>query len=123
MPKKFSAAILNAVKGIKRSIDQNPLNGITTATMATKASLSRNTLQEAFKAIYGIPLGQYKLKVRMKLAQKQLKLGKSIKETSIILKYSSPSSFSNAFRNYFNSSPTDWLSRVPPTNGIKHPRK
>jgi AraC-like DNA-binding protein len=110
MPKNYyKKFISSAVTGIKKQIDQNPINGVKTAALANKAGISRNVLQEAFKAKYGTSIGQYKLQLRMRQAKQQLKSGKSIKEVSIILRYSSPSSFSNAFRNFYEESATEWL--------------
>jgi AraC-like DNA-binding protein len=109
MAKKYSKTITSMVKDVKRRLDHNPINGHHTAVLASEAGISRNLLQEAFKAKYGTSIGQYKLQLRMSAAKKQLKNGKSIKEISIVLQYSSPSSFSNAFRSFFEASPTEWL--------------
>ena len=109
MPKKYKKAVTSAVTVIKKQIDQNPGNGLKTASLAVKMGISRNVLQEVFKAQYGTSIGEYKLQLRMRQAKQHLKNGKSIKEVSIILRYSSPSSFSNAFRSFFDASPTEWL--------------
>lgn len=110
MPKKeVRKSISSAVTGVKKQIDQNPTNGNKTAYLAGIAGVSRNVLQEAFKAKYGTSIGAYKLQTRMSKAKQQLRSGKSIKEIAITLEYSSPSSFSNAFKNYFQLSPTEWL--------------
>ncbi|HEX6432109.1 MAG TPA: AraC family transcriptional regulator [Niastella sp.] len=109
MPKKYKKAVTSAVTVIKKEIDQDPGNGVKTAALAVKMGISRNVLQEVFKAKYGTSIGQYKLQLRMRQAKQQLKSGKSIKEVSIILRYSSPSSFSNAFKNFYQASPTEWL--------------
>jgi AraC-like DNA-binding protein len=110
MPKNnYRKFISSAVTGIKKQIDQNPINGVKTAALASKAGISRNVLQEVFKEKYGTSIGQYKLQLRMREAKHQLKSGKSIKEVSIILQYSSPSSFSNAFSNFYEESPSEWL--------------
>ena len=110
MPKQFKKGIVDAVKGVKKAIEANPYNGIKTAALASEAGISRNVLQEVFKARYGTSIGQYKLKLRMMEAKYLLDTGKSIKEIAIILQYSSPSSFTNGFRNYYGSSPSEWLS-------------
>lgn len=110
MPKYYNREIVNAVKGIKKAIEANPYNGISTETLATGAGIRRNVLQEVFKARYGTSIGQYKLQQRMKEAQRLLAKGKSVKETSIILRYSSLSSFNNAFRNYYDLSPSEWIN-------------
>jgi AraC-like DNA-binding protein len=123
MPKQFKKGVLDAVRGVKRTIDNNPLNGVSTAILAERANVSRNALQEAFKEKYGTSIGQYKLELRMTLATQQLKNGKSIKEVTIMLKYSSPSSFSNAFRNFHELSPTDWIKKDKATNGNKQVKR
>jgi AraC-like DNA-binding protein len=119
MAQNFKKSISSIVTGIKKLIDQNPTNGISTAALAANAGLSRNVLQEVFKAKYGTSIGQYKLQVRMAEAKHQLKSGKAIKEISIVLHYSSPSSFSNAFRNFYQLSPTEWLEQVRHHNANK----
>jgi AraC-like DNA-binding protein len=110
MPKFYKKGIVDAVKGIKKSVDDNPYNGISTTTLASDAGISRNVLQEVFKARYGTSIGQYKLRLRMMEAQRLLGKGKSVKETALILRYSSISSFNNAFRNYYDLSPSEWIN-------------
>jgi len=119
MAQNFKKSISSIVTGIKKQIDQNPMNGISTAALAGNAGLSRNVLQELFKAKYGTSIGQYKLQVRMAEAKQQLKSGKAIKEISIVLHYSSPSSFSNAFSNFYQLSPTEWLQQIRHRNANK----
>lgn len=110
MPKNYNKEIVNAVKGVKKAIDANPCNGISTEMLATSAGIRRNVLQEVFKLRYGTSIGQYKLQLRMMEAQRLLAKGKSVKETSIMLRYSSVSSFNNAFRNYYDLSPSEWIN-------------
>jgi AraC-like DNA-binding protein len=112
MARKYSKDLTTAISGIKKHLDHHPTNGHHTALLASQAGLSRNLLQEVFKHKYGTSIGQYKLRLRMAAAKQQLKSGKSIKEVSIVLQYSSPSSFSNAFRNFFETSPTEWLDAL-----------
>src|SRR5688500_5480432 len=76
MPKKYKQSVTSAVKGIKKQIDQKPTNGSKTAALASEAGISRNVLQEVFKAKYGTSIGQYKLQLRMREAKQQLKSGK-----------------------------------------------
>jgi len=103
--------IMDAVKGVKKAIDDNPTNGTSTATLASEAGISRNVLQDVFKYKYGTPIGQYRLRLRMAHAKQLLSSGRSIKEIAISLQYSSISAFTNAFRNYFGQSPSEWKSR------------
>ncbi|WP_207515612.1 helix-turn-helix domain-containing protein [Longitalea luteola] len=122
MPRQYKKGVLEAVRWVKKNIDNHPNNGTSTAAMARMAGVSRNALQEVFKAKYGTSIGQYKLNLRMKLAAQHLKTGKSIKETAILLQYSSASSFCNAFRSFHEASPTDWLKNQKLTNANKQAR-
>jgi len=111
MPKRYKRSVIHAVNGVKKFIDQNPGNGLSTAALATEAGISRNLLQEVFKDKFGDPIGSFRFKLRMQHATNHLLNGKSIKEITIILQYSSPSSFSNAFKKHFQDSPSEWLAK------------
>jgi len=122
MPKKeYNREVLAAVMQIKKYIDDNAGTGtgIGTAKLAKENNISRNLLQEAFKYKFHKPIGRYKLQKRMEEGRRLLKTGWSIKEVSFKLNYASPSSFSNAFRNFFKVSPSEWLNDMRYTTG-KH---
>jgi len=104
--------MLVAVNQVKKYLDSHPYTNISTAALAMQQGVSRNALQEFFKERYKLPIGQYKLKIRLKEARRLLRSGKSIKEVTIMLRYASPSSFSNAFRNYYNISASEWLVKI-----------
>jgi AraC-like DNA-binding protein len=113
MPKKvYKRAVRIAANQIKRYIDSHPGTNISAATLAAQHGISRNVLQEYFKYKFKQPIGQYKLYLRLSRAQELLRSGKSIKEVTIILQYASPSSFSNAFRNYYKISARQWLHDI-----------
>ena len=113
MPKKeVNRSVQVAATQIKKYLDGHPNTNISTAALARQYHVSRNALQDYFKEKYKQPIGQYKLKLRLGEAKRLLRLGKSVKEVSIVLRYSSPSSFSNAFKNYFNISATEWLNKI-----------
>jgi AraC-like DNA-binding protein len=108
--KNFTRHIILAVRDIKKFLDENPANGISTTMLAASAGISRSILHQAFKEEFGTEIGEYKLRLRMEVATQLLLAGKSVKEVSIHLHYASPSTFSNAFRNYFGQSPSQWLA-------------
>jgi AraC-like DNA-binding protein len=107
--KYFSQPVIVAVKAIKKHIDGHPANGQSSALLAARAGISRNVLQEAFKEFYGTDIRMYKLRLRMQLAQRLLTEGRSIKEIYLTLNYSSPSTFTKAFKNFFYVTPTAWI--------------
>jgi AraC-like DNA-binding protein len=111
MAKNHKRSALAAVVAIKKHIDAQPVNGESTTALAYQYGISRNVLQEIFKAKYKAPIGLYRLKLRMEEAKKLLRAGRSIKEVSYTLDYASHSSFTNAFRNYFNLNPAEWRRR------------
>jgi AraC-like DNA-binding protein len=111
MPKKETNRGLKvAVIQIKKFLDGHPHINLSTAALARQYGVSRNALQAYFKQRYKKYIGEYKLKVRLTEAQRLLRQGRSIKEVSIMLRYASPSSFSNAFKNYYNISASEWLN-------------
>lgn len=113
MPKKeVNRSVQVAVTQIKKYLDGHPYSHLSTASLARQYHVSRNALQDFFKEKYKQPIGAYKLKIRLGEAQKLLRMGKSVKEVSIVLRYASPSSFSNAFKNYYKISATEWLNDI-----------
>ncbi|OQP59933.1 hypothetical protein A3860_35680 [Niastella vici] len=113
MPKKdFKREVVTAVVQIKKYIDDHPGTGISTATLASDHNLSRNVLQHAFKKKYHKSIRQYKLEKRMIEALRLIRAGYSIKEVSFKLDYASHSSFSNAFRKYYDISASEWLQEM-----------
>src|SRR3954471_14595082 len=104
--KYYRKDLLNVAKRVKKLIDDDPTNRISTATLASEAGISRNALQIVFKYKYGAPLGRYRLRMRMAHAKYLLSTGKSIKEISITLRYSSLGSFTDAFRNFYGQNPS-----------------
>jgi AraC-like DNA-binding protein len=98
-----------AASQIKKYLDGHPYSTLSTAALASQYNVSRNKLQSFFKERYKYYMGEYKLKLRMAEAKRLLKQGRSMKEVAITLRYASPSSFSNAFKSYYNESATKWL--------------
>ena len=106
--KRYQRHVLVAVKNVKEFIDQDPANGISTTTLASDAGISRRVLHQAFKDVFGIKIGEYKLKSRLELAKEMLLKGCSVKEVAIHLHYATVSTFSDAFKNYYGVSPSEW---------------
>ena len=106
--RKFSRHVVVAVETVKTHIDCHPSNGETAAQLASRVQISRNVLQDVFKWRYGVHIGHYKLQLRMRRAQQLLQNGHAIKEVAIQLKYSSPSAFCSAFKNFTGQTPAQW---------------
>jgi len=109
MPNKQNQREEAAAVAAKKYIEDHPGTGISTAALAKMNDLSRNQLQKAFKKKYHKPIGKYKLKKRLEEGRRLLRTGQSVKEVAFKLGYASPSTFSDAFRNLFKTSPSEWL--------------
>ncbi len=75
---------------------------------AKRLYVSTTKFKMLFKDIYGDSYYEYYNTTRLKLAKLELIKGeRSIKEISAMFGYNSTSQFSNAFKNYFNFSPSE----------------
>lgn len=69
---------------------------------------SREHIIKSFSAAYGLSPKKYFTAIRMNAALEHLISGKSVKETSLLLNFSSPYAFSKAFKNHFGLSPKNY---------------
>ena len=70
---------------------------------------SREYIIKNFSATYGITPKKYFNAIRMNAGLERLISGKSVKETAILLNFSSPYAFSKAFKNHFGMSPEKYM--------------
>ena len=96
------------------SMTKTYIDGITTSSldmdaMCKELGYSREHLSRSFQAEYGITPKKYFNLQRMNLGLKLLLEGKSVTETSELLNYATPYSFSKAFKNHFGFSPEKYL--------------
>jgi AraC-like DNA-binding protein len=106
MQKKFKTRAIFAVRAYKELIDNNTAEAENLDACILVLGVSRNTLQNGFKTSYGMGTREYKLKVKMELAQQMLAAGKDVKEIAITLRYNNSSNFSAAFKRFYGVTPT-----------------
>jgi AraC-like DNA-binding protein len=107
--KRYSNYILTAIAGIKAHIDKDPFEYKTASQLLNHLNTpNRNTIEKAFKGLYGAGIKEYMVKSR--LGQAKIYLTKDIPKKTIAHKclYESLSAFSTAFRKEFGMSPTQW---------------
>ena len=80
-----------------------------TCRLCQELGYSREHIIRDFSATYGITPKKYFNAIRMNAGLEQLLLGQSVKETSVLLNFSSPYAFSKAFKNHFGLSPEKYL--------------
>lgn len=93
----------------KKYIDEISDYSFDTRRLCQKLGYSREHIIRDFSAAYGITPKKYFNAFRMNAGLEHLLMGKSVKETSILLNFSSPYAFSKAFKNHFGLSPEKYL--------------
>ena len=73
---------------------------------------TREHITRAFSSVYRMTPMQYLTSKKMELARRSLTDGASIKETADMLGYSTPYSFSKAFKGYYGVSPKAYVKTV-----------
>jgi AraC-like DNA-binding protein len=103
--KKYTRQVLEAVGAYKKNLDDHRFVGDCTYELSREYGITRNTLQNVFKDLYGVNIRQYKLQLRMDRAHELLKTGVQVKRVSILLHYSTARAFVTAFKKQFGVSP------------------
>ncbi len=107
--KPYSNYVLAAVTSIKKHIDTDPFHYRTAAELLDHLSTPhRNSVEKAFKALYGTRIKEYQVKQRLYLSKFLLKEGMSKKQIAKKCYYGSSSAFCTAFKKEFGMSPTEW---------------
>jgi AraC-like DNA-binding protein len=78
--------------------------------LAQQVGLSKRTLQNGFRAVFGITPFTYLTRMRMQLAQELLRSGeRTVAEVANLVGYANPAQFAGAFRRQFGISPLECL--------------
>ena len=95
-------------KDIIDEIENRITEDIDIAVLAQKANVSVYEFRRIFTFVTGVSFGEYVRKRRLSMAALELhEGGKSVTELSVKYGYDSPSSFSRAFKDYHNVSPSE----------------
>lgn len=97
-----------------RLIDERLSENVRAPTLkelAAICNISVRQLTRGFRVSRGCSIGDYVEQRQMEMAKRMLMRGQSIKEIAFALGYSSPSSFSYAFRRAIGSNPTQFRQR------------
>ncbi|THU32929.1 helix-turn-helix transcriptional regulator [Niastella caeni] len=105
--RKLKKHVVTAITAAKEIFDKNQADDNTANDVAAAHQISRNVLQKSFKEEFGLGIREYKMKRRMELGRQLLADGKDAKAISIILHYSNPSAFNNAFKRYWGVTPKE----------------
>lgn len=97
------------VENVKNDLISNLDGKITLDELASKYDISKTSLKNCFKEVYGKPIIKWRKDYRMDYACKLIDEGThSISEISEMVGYSSPSKFSQAFKDYIGCTPSQY---------------
>lgn len=83
---------------------------ITLDQLSNKYGISKTSLKNSFKEVYGKPIIKWRKEYRLDYACRLIREGKyNISEISKMVGYSSPSKFSKAFKDYVGCTPSEYL--------------
>lgn len=100
---------VDIVENVKKDLIIDLESKITIDDLATKYGLSKTSLKNCFKEVYGKPIFKWRKEYKLDYACKLIKEEKySISEISKMVGYSSPSKFSQAFKEYVGCTPSQY---------------
>lgn len=103
-----------AAASVAEALLFNPGDDRTVAQWAAEVHTSARSLERAFLRDTGLTLRQWRLHNRMKAASSLLGTGASIASVSRRVGYTSPNSFTRAFRAHFGTTPSQHRRQSPP---------
>ena len=111
-PTELNKYARDAINGVKEIIDQQPFGKKNIAELALDAGIGRNLLQTGFKHLFGSRVNEYQKKKRMEVAVAILEEGHlTIQQVASRCGYRSQSSFTRAFKDIYNMTPSEWQNR------------
>jgi len=97
------------VENVKNDLIDDLGSKITIDQLASKYGISKTTLKNCFKEVYGKPIFKWRKEYKMDYACKLIKEDNfTISEISKRVGYSSPSKFSKAFKEYVGCTPSEF---------------
>jgi AraC-like DNA-binding protein len=105
----YSKYVLDAIKAIKQHLDNDPFKYKRASDLLQKICIpNRNTVEKAFKSVFGFGIKEYQVRRRLEVSKKFLEAGMTKKQVAAKCFYQSQSAYSAAFKKEFNLTPTEW---------------
>jgi AraC-like DNA-binding protein len=100
---------VDMVENVKNDLMGDLDGKITLDELADKYGVSKTTLKNCFKEVYGKPIIKWRKEYRLDYAGRLIEEGQhNISEISKMVGYSAPSKFSQAFKDYFGCTPSEY---------------
>lgn len=94
----------------KLFIDNNYFNPLNLDNISGEAYFSKYHFIRLFKLLYGKTPNNYLIKVRIDHAKTILAKGHSVLETSMLVEFDSPTSFTGTFKKHVGMAPSEYRS-------------
>jgi AraC-like DNA-binding protein len=100
---------VDMVENVKDDLTGDLQSIITIDELADKYGVSKTTLKNCFKEVYGKPIFRWRKEYRLDYACRLIEEGElTISEISKKVGYSSPSKFSQAFKEHVGCTPSEY---------------
>ncbi|AMD17206.1 AraC family transcriptional regulator [Methanobrevibacter sp. YE315] len=100
---------VDIVESVKDDLINDLESKITIDELADRYDVSKTTLKNCFKEVYGKPIFKWRKEYKLDYACRLIEEGHlSISEISKMVGYSSPSKFSQAFKDYVGCTPSEY---------------
>jgi AraC-like DNA-binding protein len=107
--KPYSRYVLCAIETIKQHIDNQPFQHKTASALLDHLPTpNRNTVEKAFKDVYGAGVKEYQVRQRLEASKQYLESGMTKKQVAAKCFYRGQASFCRAFKQAFKITPTEW---------------
>ena len=91
--------------GVAAALTSDPADTPRLRDLATELGVSNRTLERAFIADAGMPLGEWRQRVRISHAIALLAAGGAVKDIALEVGYETPSAFVSAFKKFVGTTP------------------
>ncbi len=106
---QLSKSQAEIVENVRLDLTCNLESQITIDQLAEKYGISKTTLKNCFKEVYGKPIFKWRKEYKLDYACRLIEEDElTITEISKIVGYSSPSKFTQAFKDYVGCTPTEY---------------
>ena len=105
----YSKYVMSAIHCIKETIDEDPVRYKTASELLEQVcGPNRNTIEKAFKAVFGAGIKEYQVRQRLEFSKHFLNAGFTKKQIAGKCFYRSASAYAAAFKKEFKMTPTQW---------------
>ena len=100
---------IEIVENVRNDLTSNLESQITIDQLAKKYNISKTSLKNCFKEVYGKPIFKWRKEYKLDYARKLIEEDNlTITEISKMVGYSSPSKFTRAFKDYVGCTPSQY---------------